>query len=86
MLFWIREVGGWLLVIVAVAMIALGVRMIQNVQIVEASALMFAALGVMRMGVLLVRVSTAARICLNDQNLNTGESANSNARTATARD
>lgn len=86
MLFWIREIGGWLLVIFAVAMIALGVRMIQNVQIVEASALMFAALGVMRMGVLLVRVSTAARICLNDQNLNAGESANSATRTATARD
>lgn len=66
MLFWIREIAGWMLVVVALAMIALGVRMVSSTQIVEATAIMFAALGVLRMGVLLVRVSTAARICMNE--------------------
>ncbi len=67
MLFWIREIAGWMLVLLALYMIAKGWSMIRATEIVEASLVLFTAMGVMRLGILLVRVSTAARICLKEE-------------------
>ena len=67
MLFWIREIIGWLFVVLALYMISMGIEHVTSTEIVEASVLVFAALGVMRLGLLLIRVSTAARICLREE-------------------
>lgn len=67
MWFHLREVAGWLLVVAALYLICLAVGFLENPetpQITEAGVTVFAALGVMRMGILLIRISTAARIVL----------------------
>ncbi|MEP3478899.1 MAG: hypothetical protein ABJZ55_06605 [Fuerstiella sp.] len=67
MWFHLREVAGWLLVVAAFYLLSLAVGFLENPetpQIAEASVTVFAALGVMRMGILLIRISTAARIVL----------------------
>ena len=68
--FWAREIAGWLLIMVALYMLRIGLVFlndIQNPRIIESAVVMLTALGVMRSGVLLVRVSTAARICHNEK-------------------
>lgn len=70
MLFWIREIAGWILVVIALVLVRLGVDFVSDPsspRIVEAGVIMFAALGLLRFGVLLIRISTAARICLKEQ-------------------
>lgn len=70
MLFWIREVAGWLLVIFSLFLVWMGIGYISNVtapRIVEAGVVMFTAMAIMRAGILLIRISTAARICLKEQ-------------------
>ena len=65
MLFWIREIAGWLLVLFSLYLIRLGISFVADPaapRIVEASVIMFTATGVLRVGILLIRVSTAARI------------------------
>lgn len=69
MLFWIREIAGWLLVLASLWLIRLGLTFVSDPtspRIVEASVVMFAALGLLRMGILLIRISTAARISLKE--------------------
>ncbi len=63
--FWVREIAGWLLVLVALYMLRIGLVFLSDInspRIIESAVVMLAGLGVMRCGVLLVRVSTAARI------------------------
>ena len=70
MLFWIREIAGWILVLVALALVRLGVEYVSDFsspRIVEAGVVLFTAMGIMRVGILLIRVSTAARIVLKEQ-------------------
>lgn len=62
-----REAAGWLLVLVALYLLSLAVDFLRNPEtpmVSEAAAMVFAGLGVMRLGILLVRISTAARIVL----------------------
>ena len=69
MLFWIREIAGWLLVLVSLVMVWMGLTFVSDSdtpRIVEAGLILFAALGLLRMGILLIRISTAARICLKE--------------------
>jgi len=69
MFFWAREIAGWLLVMVSLYMIRIGLVFlndINNPRIIESGVVMLAGLGVMRCGVLLVRVSTAARLCRDE--------------------
>ena len=64
--FWAREIAGWLLILVSLYMLRIGLVFLNNIetpQIFEAGVVMLTALGVMRCGILLVRVSTAARLC-----------------------
>lgn len=65
-MFWIREIAGWALVIFALVLIQKGLGFVSNLdrpQVVEAGVVMLAALGLLRAGVFLIRISTAARIC-----------------------
>lgn len=69
MLFWIREIAGWVLVLGSLWLVRMGLTFVSDPttpRIVEASVVMFAALGLLRMGILLIRISTAARICLKE--------------------
>jgi hypothetical protein len=68
-MFWIREIAGWLLVIFAVLMLQTGLDYLSNLdrpKVVEAGVVMLGALGVLRAGILLIRISTAAKICRDD--------------------
>ena len=71
MIFWIREIAGWALVAAALVVMRLGLNFAlssENPKIVEASVIIFASLGLLRAGILLIRISTAARICQSDRN------------------
>ncbi len=65
-MFWIREIAGWALVIFALVLIQMGLGYLSNLnrpQVVEAGVVMLGALGLLRAGVFLIRIATAARIC-----------------------
>lgn len=69
-MFWIREIAGWILVVIALAMIQAGLAYVTNLErpkVVEAAVIMIVGLGVLRAGILLIRISTAARICQSDR-------------------
>ena len=68
-MFWIREIAGWALVIFALVLIQTGLGYLSNLdrpKVVEAGIVMLGALGLLRAGVFLIRISTAARICRAD--------------------
>ena len=68
-MFWIREIAGWALVIFALVLIQTGLGYLSNLdrpKVVEAGVVMLGALGLLRAGVFLIRISTAARICRAD--------------------
>ena len=70
-MFWIREVAGWVLVVIALVLIQMGLAYVANPErpkVVEAAVIMLVGLGVLRAGILLIRISTAARICRTDRN------------------
>ncbi len=70
MIFWIREIAGWLLVMFALYMLRLGMLFLTNSdspQIIEAGIAIIAGLGVLRAGLLLIRISAAARLVLSDR-------------------
>jgi len=67
--FWLREIAGWLLILVSLYMLRIGLVYLNDLErpgLVESGIVMLAGLGVMRCGVLLIRVSTAARLCHKD--------------------
>ncbi len=70
MMFWIREIAGWVLVVAALVVMRIGLNFALtsgSPKIVEASVAIFASLGLLRAGILLIRISTAARICKLDR-------------------
>ena len=70
MLFWIREIAGWILVAAGLIVMRIGLNFAlaaESPKIVESSVVIFASLGLLRAGVLLVRISAAARICKLDR-------------------
>ena len=64
MLFWLREIAGWLLVGFAVWLLVIALDYVSHRQGVESGVVAFIGLGVLKGGVLLVRVSTAARLAM----------------------
>jgi len=71
-MFWLREIFGWILVAVALVVLRIGINLALNTEdtkIVEASMVLFAALGILRGGILLIRISTTARICQMDRDV-----------------
>jgi len=69
MFFAIREVLGWALILGAVLILLIGLLLVTNAerpQIIEGAAFVFGGTAVLKAGVLLIRMSTAARICRLD--------------------
>ena len=65
MFFIIRETAGWLLIVTALFLIQEALRThIPDQQPVEAGLVIMAAMFVFKGGVHLIRVATAARICM----------------------
>ena len=67
MFFWVREVIGWVLVAIALWLVRLALLYVGNRQVVEAGVVGFVLLGVLKAGIYLIRVSTAARIAAVDK-------------------
>ncbi len=68
-MFLAREIAGWVLVLFAIYLLRTGLLFVLDLEtprIVEAAVVMFAGLGVLRAGIMLVRISTAAKICQLD--------------------
>ena len=65
MLFWIREIVGWLLVLIGLAAFWLSVAFLGERQVVEASVVAGIGIFVFRGGIHLIKVATAARIVLH---------------------
>lgn len=66
---WVREIAGWILVVVALYLIRTSLQFAMDLEtprIFEAAVTMFGGLGVLRAGVLLLRIATAARVCRLD--------------------
>ena len=58
-MFWLREILGWALVAVSLVILRIGMNFAMNTtepKIVEASVVLFAAMGVLRAGILLIRI------------------------------
>ena len=67
MLLWLRELAGWGLILVSLYLIRVGLVFISDLEnpgIVQAAIVLIAAVGVMRCGVFLIRISTATRAAL----------------------
>jgi hypothetical protein len=65
-MYWIREIAGWLLIVVALLLIRTAATFVTDIdspRIVEAGVVVFAAVSVLKAGTLLIRISTAARLC-----------------------
>lgn len=58
-----RELIGWFLVCLALCLIWLGVDYLAVKRSVEGGTLLFASLSLIKAGLLLVRMSAAARVC-----------------------
>ena len=69
-MFLAREIVGWALVLFAVYLLRMGLLFVMDLEtprIVESAVVVFAGLGVLRAGIMLVRISTAARVCQLDR-------------------
>lgn len=67
MFFWIREIAGWALVILALAMFWIGLSYltaIQEPKIIESSIINIAAVAILRAGLMLIRISTTSRVAI----------------------
>jgi hypothetical protein len=62
MFFWIRETIGWALVIFAIVLVSMALRYVGNRQVVEGGVVAATSVAILRTGVLLIRMSTAARL------------------------
>ncbi len=63
-MFRIREVVGWLLVVFGLYLVGLALSYVSDRQLVEGAVVVSASFLVFRGGIHLVKVSTAAHICL----------------------
>ncbi len=64
MFFWIREFAGWGLIALSMIMVRAVFIYLGSRQVVEAGVLAIILLAVLRAGVLLIRISTAARVAM----------------------
>ena len=68
-MFWVREIAGWGLVVFSLYLVRVGLIFLMDTsspQIVQAAIVMMAGMGVLRAGILLIRISTAAGIWRNE--------------------
>ncbi|MFN7292066.1 MAG: hypothetical protein ACK5YR_13125 [Pirellula sp.] len=65
MFFWIREIAGWSLVLLALYWLRSGIQLIwdlESPQIIQASVIVIASTAVLRAGIYLIRLSTTSRL------------------------
>lgn len=65
-MLWVREIAGWLLVLIAIYLIRIAVVFVTDLEaprVLEAGVIVLGGLGILRAGILLIRMATAARIC-----------------------
>ncbi|MCU0720128.1 MAG: hypothetical protein MUC83_10530 [Pirellula sp.] len=65
MFFWIREIAGWCLILLALYWLRLGIQLIWDLdspQIIQASVIVIASTAVLRAGIYLIRLSTTSRL------------------------
>ncbi len=63
MSYWLREIAGWLLILVGLWLMGIVIEYCQNRWILEAAILAVMAVFVFRGGIHLLKVAIAARIC-----------------------
>jgi hypothetical protein len=67
MFFWLREVAGWGLILLSLYWLRMGINFVWDLsspQIIQASIIIFASLGVLRAGIFLLRLSTTTRLAM----------------------
>ena len=75
MRYWVREVGGWLLVGLGLMIFYGCYAMLQNRQIVETGTLTVIGIFVFRGGIHLLKMAVAAQVCLEAQERATQDAA-----------
>jgi hypothetical protein len=65
--FWVREVAGWLLVLLGIASFGLSIRFLTQHYWIEAGLPSLIGIFLFRGGIHLLKVAVAARICLQAQ-------------------
>jgi hypothetical protein len=65
MIFWVREVLGWLLVFLGLAVFFVCFAMLTQGNVIEAGSLSIIGIIIFRGGIHLLKVAIAARICLH---------------------
>jgi hypothetical protein len=63
-MFKTREIAGWLFVLLGFYLLRMGLEFVGDRKVNEAIVVMFAAMGIFRGGIQLIKVSTAAHVCL----------------------
>lgn len=66
MMLWVREIAGWLLIGIALYLVRLAVLFVIDLEaprITEGTVLVLASFGILRTGLHLIRLATAARLC-----------------------
>lgn len=69
-MFWLREIAGWAMVVMALYLMYVALVFLMDLQsprVIEAGVVVIAGLGVLKAGTLLIRIATAARICRLDR-------------------
>jgi hypothetical protein len=64
MFFWIRELAGWGLIALSMVLANIALMYVGNRQVVEAALVGLILLSFFKGGILLIRISTAARIAM----------------------
>lgn len=59
---WFREIAGWALVAIGLWIVWEGLAYVSDRKVIEGGVVLIAAIGLVRAGILLVRLSTAARV------------------------
>lgn len=62
---WFREIAGWLLVVASLYLFRVALQFVLDLdtpRVIEAGVTSFAALGILKAGTSLIRISTAARV------------------------
>ena len=63
-MFKTREIAGWLLVLFGLYLFRMGLDFVGDRKVVEASVVVFAAMAIFRGDIQLIKVATAAHVCL----------------------
>lgn len=71
MRFRLWETAGWFLILLALALVWMALGYVETRQVVEAGIVVMAATVIFRGGLLLVRIATAARVCLQERSRDT---------------